>query len=356
MEIDKAKKRILVLRYRFIGDTILTVPFLRNLRHAEPDSYIAWVVAPGSTEVINGIPYVDELIFWDPVTIHAGCRGTHRTLRAKLAFIRDLRARRFDKAYVLKRSLSSALMAFLASARERIGFDTEGRGFLLTRRLPYRHDRHEVENFLEVLKVDGIPVVDDHLESWLTADEMLEAEQLIAPAAGARLLAIHPFSSTGGRSWPLEDFARVATALHASYGFCPVVLGGGGDREAFQACRDLFPADTIDLVGRSSIKVHMAVLRKCALFVGNDSSNMHMAAASGTPTIALFGPSSPTRFGPWGKNARVIYRAFSCSPCRQKFFTECDPSPRMKPACIEAISVDDVLRECQTLLGEVARR
>src|SRR6266540_1152238 len=122
----KEQKRILVLRYRFIGDTILTVPFLHNLRRAEPDAYIAWVVAPGSSEIIKGIPYVDELIYWDPVTIHADSRGTHRTWGEKLAFVKELRARRFQKVYVLKRSLSSAIMAFLSGASERIGFATEG--------------------------------------------------------------------------------------------------------------------------------------------------------------------------------------------------------------------------------------
>src|SRR5512146_73247 len=168
---NAGKKKILVLRYRFIGDTILTVPFLRNLRRAEPDAHIAWVVAPGSATVIQGIPYVDELIFWDPVTIHADSRGTHRTFRDKLRFIRELRAQRFDRVYVLKRSLSSALMAFFSGARERTGFDTEGRGFLLTRRVPYRPDRHEVDNFLSVLRADGVAVRDDYLEYWTMPDE-----------------------------------------------------------------------------------------------------------------------------------------------------------------------------------------
>ena len=107
------KKRILVLRYRFIGDTILTVPFLRNLRRAEPDAEITWVVSPGTTEVIKGIPYVDDLLVWDPVTIHADSSGGHRTLGQKLEFVKTLRGRNFDKAYVLKRSFSSALMGFL---------------------------------------------------------------------------------------------------------------------------------------------------------------------------------------------------------------------------------------------------
>jgi heptosyltransferase-2 len=122
------------MRYRFIGDTVLTVPFLRNLRRAEPGAYIAWMVAPGSSDVVKGIPYVDDMIYWDPATIHADSRGTHRTFSAKMAFIKELRLHHFDKVYILKRSLSSAIIAWLSGARERIGFDTEGRGFLLTRR------------------------------------------------------------------------------------------------------------------------------------------------------------------------------------------------------------------------------
>ena len=77
-----------MLRYRFIGDTLPTVPFLRNLRHAKPDARIVWVVAPGSADVVAGIPYVDELLYWDPVTRHAESRGTHKTWRDKLAFVR----------------------------------------------------------------------------------------------------------------------------------------------------------------------------------------------------------------------------------------------------------------------------
>jgi heptosyltransferase-2 len=95
----------------------------------------------------------------------------------------------------------------------------------------------------------------------------------------------------------------------------------------------------------------MALLRKALLFVGNDSGVMHLAAAAGIPLVALFGPQSPVKFGPWSKRARVIYTQFPCSPCRQKFFTECEPSPRQKPACIEAITVDEAFQECRGLLA-----
>jgi len=352
--ITGVKKRILVLRYRFIGDTILTVPFLRNLRSAEPDAHIAWVVAPGSSEVVKGIPYIDELIYWDPVTIHADSRGTHKTLRDKVRFISGLSSQKFDKVYVLKRSFSSALIAVLSGARERIGFDTEGRGFLLTKRVPYRHDQHEVQNFLDVLRADGVAVTDDHLELWTTPEEEAAAAKLLADAgipASKDLVALHPFASNPHRGWPFENFAALAASLQAE-GFVTLVLGAPGDRTAFEAVRDLFGQHTIDLVGSCKLRVTMALLKRCALFVGNDSGIMHLAAAANIPMVALFGPQSPLKFGPWSAQAKVIYRDFPCSPCKQKFFTECEPTPRMRPACVEAITVDDVFHEIMQLVNK----
>lgn len=348
----KTGKKILVLRYRFIGDTILTVPFLRNLRRAEPDAYIAWVVAPGSSEVVSGIPYVDEFIYWDPATIHADSRGGHRTWREKLAFVQQLRARHFDTAYVLKRSFSSALMAFFSGARRRVGFDTEGRGFLLTTSVPYRPDQHEVRSFLDVLAADGIPVTDDYLESWVTPQEADVAEQLLA-ASGAdksRLLAIHPFGSIYEKTWPIERFAEAAAQLQKQSGLLPVILGAKGDLPGFEKSRHLFPKGSCDLVGKCGIRITQAILQRSTFFLGNDSGVMHLAAAAGLPLVAIFGPTSPTRFGPWGEKASVVYSTFSCSPCRQKYFTECEPAAHGRPACIDTISVGTVLDLCIRLL------
>jgi len=350
------KKRILVLRYRFIGDTILTVPFLRNLRYAEPSAHIVWVVAPGSSEVVHGIPYVDELLCWDPVTIHADSRGTHRTLRDKVRFIRELRSQKFDKVYVLKRSFSSALIAFLTGARERIGFDTEGRSFLLTMKVPYRQDQHEVDNFLDVLRADGVPVRDDYLETWITPEESSAAGDILVREGvgpGEKLVLVHPFAATPQRGWHLEDFAHLAQLLQEQ-GLRVGILGSPREKELFESTRHLFGSDCVDFVGKCPLRITMALLKKCELFVGNDSGIMHLAAASGIPMVALFGPQSPVKFGPWSKHAAVLYKAFPCSPCRQKFFTECEPSSRMRPACIEAITVDEVFREVMRLLDTSA--
>ena len=341
-------KKILVMRYRFIGDTVLTIPFLRNLRRAEPLAHIAWMVAPGSSDVVKGIPYVNEMIYWDPVTIHADSRGSHRTVSAKIAFLKDLRHHHFDKVYVLKRSLSSAVIAWLSGAPKRIGFDTEGRGLLLTKKVPYRNDRHEVKNYLEVLKADGIKVEDDFLEIWTNAQEKERIIRILADAGvtpSDRIAAIHPFSAVRQRGWPLENFAELAARLEQEGNFRTLILGGPGDVEAFSLVKHLFLDSSIDLVGKCNLRDTIALLMQCSLFVGNDSGIMHIAAAAGTPLVALFGPQSPVKFGPWSRKAKVIYKGMSCSPCRQKFFSECEPSARMRPACMEAISVNEVFQE-----------
>ena len=221
------------MRYRFIGDTILTVPFLRNLRRAFPGARIDMMVAPYSSDVLHGTPYVDEFILYDPPTIHADSQGTHASLHSKIRFLADLRRRKYDKAYVLKRSFSSAAIAFLAGARERIGFDTEGRGFLLTRRVPYRHDRHEVRNFLEVLRADGVEIADDHLEAWISEEELRFAEEFLASnhSAGEGVVAIHPFSADPARAWHEDNFVALSNALQERHGVRILMLGGTRDRE-----------------------------------------------------------------------------------------------------------------------------
>jgi heptosyltransferase II len=350
--------RLLVLRYRFIGDTILTVPFLRNLRRAYPRATIDMMVAPYSSDVLRGTPYVDEFLVYDPPTIHADSRGEHASLRSKVRFLAELRGRGYDKAYVLKRSFSSAAIAFLAGARERIGFDTERRGFLLTRRVPYRHDRHEVENFLEVLRADDVEILDSHLEAWLSEEEERFAEDFFAggnAAAGRGTVALHPFSADPARAWHEDNFVALANALQEREGVGILLLGGKRDRDlADSMARRIVPPPRM-AVGTTTLRQSMALLSKCRLLVCNDSGVMHLCAAVGVPLVALFGPQSPVKFGPWGRNAEVITKRFSCSPCRQKFFDECRPSPRGKPYCMEEITVEEVLEAATHALRSPAR-
>jgi heptosyltransferase-2 len=350
---------LLVLRYRFIGDTILTVPFLRNLRRAFPRARIDMVVAPYSSDVLAGTPYVDNFIVYDPPTVHSDSTGTHGTLRSKIGFLRDLRRNRYDKAYVLKRSFSSAVIAFLSGVPERIGFDTEARGFLLTRRVPYRRDQHEVQNFLDVLRADGVPVADDHLEAWLTEEERAFAEAFLARhghVGAVRWVGIHPFAADPARAWHEDNFVAAANALQARHGVRMLLFGGRRDLELAEYIGNRIRPGPISAVGRTDLRQTMALLSKCSLLLCNDSGIMHLGAALDVPLVALFGPQNPDLFGPWGRRCEIVSKRFQCCPCQQKFFTECDPSPRGRPMCMENITVDEVLASASGLLARSALR
>ena len=152
-------KKILVMRYRFIGDTVLTVPFLRNLREAFPAARIDLMIEPFSGQVIEGCPYVDRVVPFEFKTIHTYSAATERgKLAGYIHYWKLIKEERYDAAFVLKRSLSSALLVRAAGVLRRIGFATEGRGMLLTDRVVYRHNQHEVENFLDCLRAVDVPI------------------------------------------------------------------------------------------------------------------------------------------------------------------------------------------------------
>ncbi|HWP35683.1 MAG TPA: glycosyltransferase family 9 protein, partial [Thermodesulfobacteriota bacterium] len=305
--------RILVMRYRFIGDSVLLVPFLANLRRLEPAARIDLLVAPFSGQILAGCPYVDRLLPLAPSVGHRYDPGG-ATRRAKwaayLRLARRLAAERYDAVFVLKRSLSSALLARATGARLRAGFATEGRRLLLTHAAPYpRPGRHEAEAFLDVLRAAGYADVrPEPLALWSTPQETEAAERLLADhglaagGPGQPFAIVHAAASTPGKAWVEERFAEVCAYLWQRYGLRSVFTGSAADRPRYEGINRhlragrLGPApEGVLLCGTSGLRVDVALYRHARLFVGVDSGPMHMAVACGVPVVALFGPTDPAR-------------------------------------------------------------
>src|SRR5665213_2513364 len=182
---DPRPLRILVIRYRFIGDTVLAIPCLRNLRHAFPHAKIDVLVEPVSGETLALCPYKDELLYYGPRL--KGEKKRNATFpTGLLAAAKFLRARHYDRCYILRRSFSSALLPLLAGIPHRVGFSVEGRSWLLQRSTPYA-DQHEVECFLDVLRADGIPVTDTHNENWSDPAADLRVDAALPPGRRPRV-------------------------------------------------------------------------------------------------------------------------------------------------------------------------
>jgi heptosyltransferase-2 len=342
-------QRILVIRYRFIGDTLLAVPFLRNLRRAYPEAKIDVLLSPFSGEVLTDCPYVDELIYFDTNRKHRYENHGDRPLQSFWSYVGMLRRQKYDAVFVLKRSFSSAILAALAGIPNRIGFDTEHRKFLLTQAVPYDTQRPEADCFMDLLRAVNIPVTDHHLEAWWSEQEDAMAEAIYDGFRGDLNVLIHMTSSNTAKQWTEESWIRMARWLIEEHHATLHCLGAPGDAPVYEslrkglpeACRTRFQ----NWCGHTTILESLAFIKRMDFAVGVDSGTLHMAAAVGTPVIALFGPMNENKWGPPGEKNILLTAPVDCRPCNLK--TPC----RFDLRCMKDLSVEKVQDACKILLN-----
>ena len=343
--------KILVMRYRFIGDTVLTVPFLRNLRQAYPAARIDLMIEPFSGQVLEGCPYVDRVIPFDFKTIHTYSAASERSrLQGYRHYWKLIRQNGYDAAFVLKRSLSSAMLVCAAGVPRRIGFATEGRGLFLTDRVAYRHDQHEVENFLDCLRILDVPIGSRNLELWPAPESDNKVQGLFRSAGWSEKdlkVIIHPAASLPAKQWPLDRFAAVMKHLQERHQARFIYTGAKGDSGLYQEIEKHGPFHGLDLCGKTSLRENISVYRAANLFFGVDSGPMHMAAAAGVPVVALFGPTDERKWGPWGDDHMVLTKRLSCYPCK--------PHKCGKNECMDRITVHDALEALEAGISKLAR-
>ena len=306
------QRLLIATKFRFIGDTLLAIPLFRAVRAQWPDARVVLLTGYNARALLENNPYLDEVIEFDP---RGRDQGTARFLR----LVARLRRGRFDACLVLNRSFHSALIPALAQVRLRAGFASEGRTWLLNRPVPYHPDKSEIDCYFDVLRAlaPHIPT-DPALVLWLSDSERAEAARRLGEAWGedippARLVGIQPGASLPEKRWPADRFAALADALAHSDPSARIVLVGGPDERAAADAMlsHLAPqtrAKTRDFVGRCDLRGSLALLPCLGLFVGSDTAVLHSANALGVPTVALFGPTNPRKWGASGPQ-RVVLEA-----------------------------------------------
>lgn len=333
-------KKILVVRYRFIGDMILTIPFLRNLRYSYPDAQIDMLVAPNSGEVIEDCPYVNNFIYFHTTRKHKYEKGKGEK-KSFWSYVSQLRKEKYDKAYVLKRSLSSALLCFFAGIKERIGYDTENRGFLLTKKVKYNYIKHESECFLDVLEADGLKVRDKYLENWVQEENKQKVLDLFEKhkITNDNLKVVVNITATNeGKVWEQSRFCKIIQYLSNTKKAQVLFIGAPCDKELYDNLTfdEELKIQPTNLCGEVTIKDSLALLSMVDFIIGNDSGNLHMASSVGTKVIGLYGPMPFKKWYALGENNILIKADLDCMPCSLK-----KPCNKNK-ACMNAISVDEV--------------
>jgi len=353
IDIDPATtRRIMIRANNWIGDVVMVAPAVRAIRERFPRARMAIVAKAWVLETLAGNPYYDELIEYDPQGRHAGLAGRLRIASAIRA------GGAVDLAVLFQKAFDAAALALLAGARVRVGYATDARGLLLTHALPPPPaTMHHAEAFLGLARALGCQVEDGRPFFHVGVEARQRARALLSslgPAGSGPLVALHVGASKPPRAWHAERFGDLARRLRRRLDARLVILVGPDEEALLREVTLGLARDAFLACGTTGgLRDSAAVIEQCALFVGNDSGPMHIAAALGVPTLGIFGPGLPRNTAPIGRGSAVavVSRNYPCAPCRQVFFTECPPAPSGKPFCLEEVSVDDVERAAFDLLA-----
>jgi len=293
--------RIALRAPNWLGDVILSLPAVRDIRRAYPAARITVVARPPVAALYEAIPEIDAVV---------EVIGATREIGAYRAG--------FDLTILLTNSIGTALFATLARVPSRWGYSTEGRGFLLTRSAPVPpavRGRSQVHYYRTMLAAMGLPTSDALDTSISPPPAWTDAGRaLIGPG---RFFAVAPGAAKGtAKQWPPERFAQAADRLSEELKARAVLLGSAADAGAADAVTRVMRTAPMNLCGRTDLRAFVGILSCTDALVANDSGAMHVGAALGIPTVGVFGPTNPDETRPVGRKAGFVRGVAECSPCR----------------------------------------
>jgi heptosyltransferase-3 len=324
-------RNMLAIKLRYLGDVLLATPTLHALKEAYPAARLSVLVNRGTEQILHGNPHVDEIISLDRGSIGAQC-----------GFARQIRKRQFDTVVDLTDGDRAAFLTWISGAAVRIGFNAEQRwtGMCYTTVVKEEAGAHRIERDLAALAPLGVAIQGRLPQLWLTPEDETGVDRLVSEVGIPRdrpWVVIQPGARYWFKAWPSERFAELADHLSDRCGCQVLVAGSSQEVGLAETVAKQARSRLLNIAGRSDIRTLAAVLKRSALFVGNDTGAMHIAAAMGTPVVGLFGPSDPREWGPRGGPAEVIYKGLDCRIC---FHPTCR---RGEENCMKLITVDEVM-------------
>ena len=336
--------KTLVRAVNWLGDAVMCVPALREVRAAFPDDEIVIVARPWVADLYAREPFCDRIIAYPK---DAGVRG-------KWSLATALREERFDRAILLQNAFDAALIGWLARAKERVGYARDGRSFLLTkpveRPLAGEIPEHQRFYYLELLRragvIDELPeCADIRLGGVPQAKENGRSLWAALGLPQGPWIGVSPGAAYGGaKRWLPERFAAAAERLADDLGARVAIFGSPAEADLAADIANRIGARAYALAGQTSLSDYIDLAATCSVYLTNDSGPMHVAAALGVPTVAVFGATDHIATGPSASWAKVVRQPVECSPC---LLRECPIDHR----CMTGVSVERVVREAHALLS-----
>lgn len=309
-------RRIVVRTPNWVGDAVMALPFLASLRLNAQEAHISVLTRPFLAELFRQVEPCDEVLELDETGGRHGLLTVWRNAR-------ELRTHEFDMAFCLPPSFGSALMMRLAAIRRRIGHASDGRGWLLTDKVPYLPNGqrpHRALGYISLLNLAFPNAVTDrrlHLECGVEAKQSVDGIFRQRGILGSeRVLAMAPGAAQPNKLWRSDRFAAIARKWIEQESSKVVIVGGVADKAVAEVVMTESNSSRIaNFCGVGSLLIAGEIIRRASVFVGNDSGLSHLAAAVGTPLVAISGPGDPSEVAPFSDKATTVKKSLYCSPC-----------------------------------------
>jgi heptosyltransferase-2 len=344
--MDSRWKKVLLLQTSFLGDTVLTLPLISEIKRRFPFTHLTVMCSPLAAELLQGHPDINEIIVDDK-------RGADKGLKALWRKARRLKQNGYTLALTPHKSLRSALLLYFADIPYRVGFRQSKGWFLFHALARRRTEKHDIERTLSILEPFGIEPKDCQRSLNLplspeSRGASIRLVESLSIRADKLLIGINPGSVWPTKRWSAVGFAQLVRLLKQKYD-CEVLLFGGPEDLAIAAqIQELSQDAAVNLAGKIALSQLPAALSACGVLVTNDSAPMHIAVARNVPTVAIFCATTPgLGFYPYSADAIVVEKELACRPCGSHGGRRC---PLGTEDCIRLIPVDRVLGAVDELL------
>ncbi|MCD6317776.1 glycosyltransferase family 9 protein [Candidatus Aerophobetes bacterium] len=342
MNIFNAPKKVLIVKLNRLGDTVAFLPTIKTIRESWPRSHLVFLTTEIGKELIEGSKLIDEVwVAADRV----------KTFHSFLSWFKAIKIERFDIAIASSDSSSLvALLFFLSSIPIRVGFTNPKLSFLFNRKIPFSKDTTHTELNLRIVEGLGLSPKYTKPKINISEDDKRNVLQMLSEYGidkSDRFIVLHVGSNRPSRRWPIERFAEVVNYLVGKYSAKIVCIGGKQEKGLVSSLESIVKRHYIvNMSGKTNIKQLAYLISRAVLFIGHSTGPLQIAYIVGTPTVSLWGASSPIIWGPvWGKEKHICLQAnLDCLGCEE---AEC---PKGTLECMNLITVDMVIREVSKLL------
>jgi len=345
--------KILIVKLSAIGDVIHTLPSLNAIRKHYPDAHITWLIEEAASSLVVGHETLNRVIIskrkqWIKKILGPACL---KNIKEAYQFIKELRDTEYDLIIDFQGLLKSAILIALARGKRKTGFDKgmehmEHSYIFLNERIPpVSMENHALLRNLMLINALGIKSkeieykipVSDNTRKFI--DSILERHGIKGPGI---LVAMNPVAKWKTKLWDNQKFALLADRLIEKYNASVIFTGSQSDKSTIDNIMSCMSQRAVNLAGETTLKTLAALYEKTKFLISTDTGPMHMAAAVGTPVIALFGPTAPWRTGPFGSEHKILRSGLNCSPCFKRQCSTID--------CMKQINVEQVMDAANSIL------